>query len=306
MSEHSETHLSISHFDLWYYTFFIFNTQKLSDLISAKQLSIKQSGLTNQLLNLLVDMHSFMKKLITPFLMILLFSLQGCSLIDKPKGEWDAKDYYEHAASAMENQNWGLAIRLYEELKAYYPYGKYAEQAYLDLAYVYYRYDEPESTTREIEDFLRLYPKHKEIPYALYLRALAVDSINTSWTDKWITDPASRDMKSTQEAYNAYLILLNEFPNSRFAPEARKRLMVLNNRLARNELKVAQYYYKRQAYLAAANRAKAVLERFPKATVNIDSLALLKQSYEKLGMVENAKNADKVYQLNSGAETATP
>lgn len=244
-----------------------------------------------------------MRKLITPFLLILLLGLHGCSLVDKPKGEWDAKDYYEHAADAKDTQNWSLAIQLYEELKAYYPYGKYAEQAYLDLAYVYYRYNEPESTTRELEDFLRLYPKHKEIPYALYLRALAVDSINDSWTDEWITDAATRDMKSTQEAYNAYLILLNEFPNSRFSPEARKRLIVLNNRLARNELKVAQFYYKRQAYLAAANRAKAVLERFPKAQVNLESLALLKQSYEKLGMVENARNAEKVYQLNANTQT---
>mgnify|MGYP005847502709 CR=1 FL=1 len=244
-----------------------------------------------------------MKKLITPLLLILLFSLQGCSLVDKPKGEWDAKDYYEHAADAKDSQNWSLAIQLYEELKAYYPYGKYAEQAYLDLAYVYYRFDEPESTKRELEDFLRLYPKHKELPYALYLRALAVDSINKSWTDKWVTDPADRDMKSTQEAYNGYLILLNEFPNSRYSPKARKRLKILNNRLARNEFKVAQYYFQHQAYLAAANRAKAVLERFPKATVNIESLALLKKSYEKLGMVENAQNAESVYQLNQSANS---
>jgi len=240
-----------------------------------------------------------MKKLIKPLLLIFLCSLQGCSLIDKPKDEWDAKDYYERAAEAKESQNWSLAIQLYEELKAYYPYGEYAEQAYLDLAYVYYRFDEPESTKRELEDFLRLYPKHKHIAYALYLRALAVDSINKSWTDKWLTDPATRDMKSTQEAYNAYLILLNEFPNSRYSDKARQRLMILNNRLARNELKVAQFYYKHHAYLAAANRAKAVLENFPKAIVNVESLALLKQSYEKLGMIENARNAEKVYQLNA-------
>jgi len=106
-------------------------------------------------------------------------------------------------------------------------------------------------------------------------------------------------MKSTQEAYNAYLILLNEFPNSRYSDKARQRLMILNNRLARNELKVAQFYYKHHAYLAAANRAKAVLENFPKAIVNVESLALLKQSYEKLGMIENARNAEKVYQLNA-------
>lgn len=233
----------------------------------------------------------------------MLLSFQGCSLIDKPKDEWDAKDYYERAAEAKENQNWSMAIQLYEELKAYYPYGKYAEQAYLDLAYVYYRFDEPESTQRELEDFIRLYPKHAEIPYALYLRAVAVDAINKSWTDKWLTDPATRDMKSTQEAYNAYLVLLNEYPKSRYAAKSRQRLMILNNRIARNELKVAQFYYDRHAYLAAANRAKTILEKFPNAAVNLESLALLKQAYEKLGMTENAKNADQVYQLNIPQDT---
>ncbi|MDG4813007.1 outer membrane protein assembly factor BamD [Hydrogenovibrio sp. 3SP14C1] len=240
-----------------------------------------------------------MKHSLISLLFFSLLSLQACSLVEKDESEWTVKDFYSHAKDAFESEQWESAIGYYEKLKAYYPYGKYAEQSYLELAYAYYRYDEPESAQRELEEFIRLYPKHAELAYAYYLRALASDSINKSWLDSWLTDPAKRDMASTTNAYQAYIDLLNRFPNSKYAAKSRERLIVLRNRLARHEYQVAQYYFNRQAYLAAANRAKQIIQSYPRSMVNIKALALMQEAYTKLGMTQNADNVQSVIDLNN-------
>lgn len=227
-----------------------------------------------------------------------IFTLQACSLVEKDESEWTVQDFYEHAKEAFDSEQWETAIEYYEKLKAYYPYGKYAEQSYLELAYAYYEYDEPESAARELEEFVRIYPKHKALPYALYLKALAADSINDSWFDSWLTDPALRDMESTRKAYTAYLELLNRFPNSKYAAKSRQRLIVIRNRMARHELQVAQYYFERKAYLASANRTQYLLETYPRSVVNFDALVLLKEAYQQLGMTKNARDVQTVIDFN--------
>ncbi len=239
-----------------------------------------------------------MKHSLLSLIVLLTLALQACSLVEKDESEWTVKDFYEHAKDAYNSEQWESAIEYYEKLKAYYPYGKYAEQSYLELAYSYYRYDEPESAQRELEEFIRLYPKHSALPYAYYLRALSADSINKSWFDSWLTDPASRDMDSTQEAYNAYLELLSRFPTSKYSAKARERLIVLRNRMARHEYQVAEYYFKRKAYLASANRAKFIVEAYPRSMVNIYALQLMRDAYQKLGMTQNAEDAQAVIDLN--------
>lgn len=239
-----------------------------------------------------------MKQTLTTLFLFAFLFLQGCSLVEKDESEWTVKDFYEHAKDAFDSGQWETATRYYEKLKAYYPYGKYAEQSYLELAYAYYRYDEPESAQRELEEFIRLYPKHSALPYAYYLRALAADSINKSWFDSWLTDPAERDMDSTLDAYKAYMDLLNRYPTSKYSASSRERLIILRNRLARHEYHVAEYYYNRKAYLAAANRAKHVIEFYPRSMVNFDALRVMRDSYEKLGMTNNAEDTQAVIDYN--------
>ena len=239
-----------------------------------------------------------MNKLLLSLILIPLLSLQGCSLIQKDESEWTVQEFYQHAKEAFDDQQWDTATQYYEKLKAYFPYGKYAEQSYLELAYAYYKFDEPESAIRELNEFIRTYPKHSALPYAFYLKALATDSINKSWLDSWLSDPARRDMASTQDAYNAYQELLKRFPTSSYSPTARKRLIALRNRLARHEYQVASYYFDRKAYLAAANRAALVIEKYPRSMVNFKALDLMKTSYLKLGMHENAENTQAVIDLN--------
>lgn len=239
-----------------------------------------------------------MKQTLAFFVIFSLVLIQGCSSIEKDESEWTVQDFYSHAKEAYDNQQWETAIQYYEKLKAYFPYGKHAEQSYLELAHAYYKYNEPESAQRELDEFIRLYPKHSALSYAYYLRALAIDSINKSFFDSWLTDAAQRDIKSAEQAYKAYLDLLNRFPNSKYAAKSRIRVIVLRNRLARHEYHVAEYYYNRKAYLAAANRAKYVIEHYPRSMVNMLALYVMRDAYEKLGMDKNAQDAQAIIDLN--------
>lgn len=236
-------------------------------------------------------------------LTILIAILSGCSaLLPKPETDWTVEEFYDRAKSDFDDSQWSGAIEYYEKLKANFPYGDYAEQAYLELAYAYYRYDEPLSAMRELDEFIRLYPKHPQLAYAYYLKALAADSINSSWLDRFVTDPANRDTKSTLEAYRAYQEVITRYPNSQYAIVAKQRLIMITNRLARRDLIVAQYYFKRGAYLAAANRAQAVLESYPRSHSVRPALALLHESYTKLGMTENAKQIEQIIEFNRMAK----
>lgn len=224
----------------------------------------------------------------------------GCSsLLVKPESEWTVEEFYEKAKNEFDSSQWSIAIEYYEKLKANFPYGLYAEQSYLELAYSYYRYDEPQSSIRELEEFIRLYPRHSQLDYAYYLKAVAADSINQSWLDKYITDPANRDAKSSRQAYRAYQEVIEKFPDSVYAKPSQQRLIILTNRLARGQLQVAEYYFKRKAYMAAATRTKQLLEDFPLAQTNLKALKLLKASYEKLGMQGNADSVQAVIDQNT-------
>lgn len=239
-----------------------------------------------------------MKRTLALLFLLSFTLLQGCTSFEKDESEWTVEDFYNYAKDSLDSQQWESAIRYYEKLKAYFPYGKHAEQSYLELAYAYYKYDEPESAQRELEEFIRLYPKHSALPYAYYLRATAIDSINQSWFDSWLTDPAKRDMASTEEAYKAYLDVLKRYPTSKYAAQSRERLIVLRNRMARHEYHVAEYYYNRKAYLAAANRAKYIIEHYPRSMVNMQALYVMRDAYEKLGMQKNTQDTQAMIDLN--------
>ncbi len=241
-----------------------------------------------------------MNKTLLYIIFISLFMLQGCSsLIEKDESEMTAQEFYEQARNAFDDQRWESAISYYEKLKAHFPYGEHAEQAYLDLAYSYYRFGEPESAIMKLEEFIRLFPRHQALAYAYYLKALSADSINRSWLDSWLTDPARRDMSSTQDAYNAYKTITVKFPDSVYDEVSRERLIVLHNRMARHEFQVAEYYFERGAYLAAVNRGRMVLTRYPRSMVNLQALKLIQKSYERLGMTQGAIDAQKVIDLNT-------
>lgn len=232
-------------------------------------------------------------------IVLIISLLSGCSsLMLKPESEWTVDEFYQKAKGEFDSGQWSMAIEFYEKLKANYPYGEHAEQAYLELAYAFYRYDEPLSAIRELDEFIRIYPRHPELAYAHYLKAVASDSLNRSWLDNYIADPAQRDAKSALEAYNAYQLVIQRFPTSQYAKAAQARLVILTNQLARREMHIAQYYYKRGAFLAAANRATAVIEHYPRSQSALPALNLMESAYTKLGMHENANAAKALREAN--------
>jgi len=247
-----------------------------------------------------------MKKTLLSLMLVSSLGLTGCStlnsLIEKPDDEKTVEEFYTDATEGFADQQWDVAIQNYEKLKAYFPYGPHAEQSHLELAYAYYRYDEPESAILELEEFIRLYPRHKELAYAYYLKALAADSIIRSWLDNFITDPATRDVKSAKRAYDYYTDVITRFPDSRYATVSSKRLVILTNQMARHEIRVAQYYFKKEAYLAAANRARYVIENYEQSASTIDAIKIMNQSYAMLGMDTIAVDTAKVYELNKNAK----
>jgi outer membrane protein assembly factor BamD len=245
-----------------------------------------------------------MKKTLLSLTLMSHLALVGCSslsdlvLIEKKDEDKTVEDFYKDATDGFKEAQWDIAILNYEKLKAFFPYGAHTEQTYLELAYAYYKYDEPESAIQELEEFIRLYPKHSQIPYAYYLKALAKDSITKSWLDGIITDPASRDMTAILEAFNEYSELVSRFPDSDYSQFANKRLIVLRNQLARRELIIAKFYLDKQAFLAAAQRANNILENYPQSAVTQEALEVLITAYDRLGMEENRDMVLQVYQLN--------
>ena len=230
----------------------------------------------------------------TLLIITLIFSISSCTVFaEKEESEWTVKEFYDYARDYYDSGQWQSAINYYEKLKSYFPYGTYAEKSYLELAYSYYKFDEPESAKRELDEFIRIYPKHSSLPYAYHLKALATDSINQSWFDNWLTDPADRDMKSTKDAYQNYNKLLVRFPQSKYSTHAKKRMAKLKNTLARHEYKVAEYYYERKSYLATVTRTKYVIANYPNSKIKMASLKLMRNAYYKLGMDKHAENAQQ-------------
>ena len=228
--------------------------------------------------------------------------LAGCGLLPEQIDEtrnWSASRLYYAAKESLNDGNYTRAVQLFENLEARYPYGAYAQQAQLEVAYAYYKDNEVASAIAATERFIQLHPNHPHVDYAYYLRGLAnfVEdrTLFARFGDK---DMSDRDPKSAREAFEAFQQLVNRFPESRYAPDALARMKYLVNALASHEVHVANYYYKRGAHVAAANRAKYVLENYQQAPALEEALAIMAQSYDKLGLDDLRDDALRVLKRN--------
>ncbi len=227
--------------------------------------------------------------------------LSACaSLSDKDQdSDWTAKQFYTAAKKALDNEDYPDAIELYEKLEARYPFGKYAEQAQLEIAYAYYKYDEPESAISAVDRYIRLHPSEPHVAYALYLKGLVNYNRGIGFLERFIpTDSSQRDPGSARDAFGDFSKLVKKYPDSDYAADARQRLIALRNNLAKYEIHVARYYIKRSAYLAAARRSNYVLENFQKTTAIPEALEIMVIAYEELGMDDLASDARRVYEVN--------
>lgn len=249
-----------------------------------------------------------MKRSVTAVILLALaLALGGCGWLDRKldeKREWQAQDWYRAAKEELDNGSWLAAVKLYGELESRYPFGRYAQQAQLDTAYAYYKEGDTAQSIAAIDRFMKAYPNHQNLDYALYLKALANfrEDLGILPTLLGRQDLADRDPKAARESFEMFKELVTRFPDSRYASDSLIRMDLLVDGLARHELHVARYYLRRGAWLSAVNRAQDIVVRFPNSPVRREALDILVEGYDRMGMADLRDDAKKVLAANYPAD----
>jgi len=222
----------------------------------------------------------------------------ACDLLPEVKDEtanWTAEHLYQEAHTMLTTGNYTRAIKLFDTLEGRFPYGRYAQQAILEGAYANYRAGETAAAVSACDRFIRTYPNHPNVDYAYYLKGL-VNFREDQGLFGYIVeqDLSERDPKMTKESFGAFKELVTLFPNSKYAADSVIRMRYLTNALSSYEVHVADYYYRRGAYVAAANRAQASLTNYPQTPRNEDALILVVTSCDRLGMTQLHDDAQRV------------
>lgn len=230
---------------------------------------------------------------------VALFILTGCAGRGEGRQELTEARHYQAAHELLEKKSYLTAIDELEELEARFPYGDYTEQAQLDLIYARFKaLDYPEAVAQSGR-FIRSYPAHEHLDYALYMKGLANFYMDLGLFDRLSeTDKAARDLVAMRDAFQDFDELIQRFPTSQYAADARQRMIHIRNLLAEQELRAASYYARRKAFIASANRAQFVVRHFQEAPSMPLALAILNKSYEALEQPELAKKSLTVLQNN--------
>jgi len=206
---------------------------------------------------------------------------------------------YQAAQRSLRSGNYNNAIAQLQRLEAQFPFGRYAEQAQLELIYAYYMAFRPDAARSAADRFIRLHPQHANVDYAYYLKGLAAYEQDRGFFDRFVpTDLAARDIGAARESFADFGQLLARYPASDYAPDARQRMIYLRNLLARSEIMVGRYYLSREAYVAAVNRGRNVVENYPTTPSVPDGLALMVEGYLKLNLPEPANDSLRVLVAN--------
>ena len=232
---------------------------------------------------------------------LLVAVIAACSSLstDDETVNWSAQRLYGEAKDAMSSKDWAKAIRYLEKLEARFPYGRYAQQAQLELGYAHWKDGERASAVAATDRFIKLYPTHPNVDYAWYLKGL-INFHELAGALSWLTTPdmSDRDPKASREAFLAFKEVVTRFPDSPYAEDSAARMRYLLNALAANEVHVAKYYIKRGAFLAAANRAQYAIQHYPQAPAVEEAMVVLVRAYDELGMKELSDSARRVLEKN--------
>jgi outer membrane protein assembly factor BamD len=229
--------------------------------------------------------------------------LSGCAIfgapteLDDTKG-WQAQRIYEEGALKMSDRDYDAALRYFQILESRFPHGKYATQAQLEIIYAHYKKDDPVSTIAAADRFIKLHPNHKNVDYAYYLKGLATFNergVFEKLTKQQIND---RDPKALKLSFAALKELVDRYPNSRYVKDAQLRMIYIVDTLAQHEMHVARYYMNRKAYLAALNRAKYVLEYYPKSTSVEQALVTMVSAYDYMDLTDLKEDSLRVLKTN--------
>jgi outer membrane protein assembly factor BamD len=248
------------------------------------------------------------KRIATPILQLLLISicclcLNACAIfgdpseIDDTKG-WQADRIYQAGEASMIDKDYDKAIGYFQKLESRFPHGVYATQAQLEIAYAHYKKQDPISCVAAADRFIKLHPNHPNVDYAYYLKGLA------SFNERGMVEKATaqeisdRDPKTLKLSFAAFKELTERYPKSRYFKDATQRMVYLVNTLSQGELHVARYYMKRQAYLAALNRAKYVLEYYPNSNAVEEALVISVSAYDYMDLQDLKEDALRVLKTN--------
>ena len=238
-------------------------------------------------------------------MLLVLFTASGCARLkgmfkDKEALEGQpVEEIYAKGQKQMHGGNWNGAVTTYKRLVAQYPYGAYTEQALMETAYAQYKSGNNEEAISSIDRFIRTYPTHRNIAYMYYLRGLVNSNRDTVFLQKvWKLDASRRDLATPMQGYNDLNTVATRYPNSRYAPDARQRMVALRNLFARHDMEVGLYYLRRGANVSAVERAKYLLETYPQSEFQNDAVALLAEAYTRLGNDTLAADAKRVLQQN--------
>ncbi|MCI4567747.1 outer membrane protein assembly factor BamD [Lysobacter sp. CFH 32150] len=238
-------------------------------------------------------------------LLVVILASSGCARISKLWKKENRNEgvpveqLYNRAHDQMKDERWGGATETFQRLIAQYPYGPYTEQALMETAYAQFKAGKHDDAVSTIDRFIRTYPTHRNIAYFYYLRGLSNATRNAIFLQRVFSlEMSNRDLSTPQQAYNDFSIVAERYPNSRYAADARTRMVELRNLFAKHELDTALYYLRRTAWVAAATRAKYLLETYPQSEHQNDAVAVLAEAYTKLGNETLANDAKRVLQQN--------
>ena len=218
--------------------------------------------------------------------------ISACASNDKQEEVLPEQTYYENARDAMNSGNFNEAEQNLDYLETYYPFGRYAEQAQLDLIYARYQNLDLEGARAAADRFLRLNPQSDHADYALYMRGLASYNLDIGLAARYFpVDVSARDPGEQRQAFRDFSELLNRYPSSEYAPDARQRMIAIRNRLAELELYAARYYISREAYIAANNRARYIVENYSTTPSVEEALIILAETFRFMDLKKGATDA---------------
>jgi outer membrane protein assembly factor BamD len=227
--------------------------------------------------------------------------LSACSTTDQrdPTLGWNAEKLYAEAQEEMRSGRYAAAVKMLEKLEARYPFGRWAQQAQLSIAYAQYKENDRAMALASTDRFLKQFPTHPALDYIYYLRGL----INFNEQQGWLAslggqDLSERDLQAAREAFDAFREVVTRFPDSKYAADSEARMKYLVNSMAAGEVHIARYYYKRGAYVAAINRAQLAVRQYQQAPAIEEALYIMLMSYERLGLDELRSDTERVMKTN--------
>lgn len=240
-----------------------------------------------------------MKRSVALFTLLL---LAACGIFgEKPDHTvgWSANKLYSEAKDELQSGNYELAIKYYETLESRYPFGRFAQQAQMEVAYAYYKQGETTSAIAAADRFIKLHPHHPNVDYVLYLKGIIWFNEDLGLLGRLADqDQSERDPKAARDSFDSFKELATRFPESKYTSDGVARMKYLVNALAAHEVHVARYYMKRTAYIAAANRAQYAVQHYPDAPATEEALYLMVKAYDALGMADLRNDAERVMRKN--------